>query len=91
MIIQRAQKQINLGKSNTTQGWNPKLIEKLVYPHPEGKRDKAINLIKVDCTTLVVVTQLRLLFYSDKLLLTKQVNVQSFDRCITQVSVVDPD
>ena len=91
MIIQRAQKQINLGESSSAQGWNPKLVEKLVYPHPEGQRDKALNLIKVDCTTLVVVTELRLLFYSDKLLLTKQVNVKSFDRCISQVSVIDPD
>ena len=41
---------------------------KVVYKHPEGKLELAIGLFGVQSCP-VVMTELRILFYSDKLLL----------------------
>ena len=64
--------------------------EKMVYNHPEGKLDKAIALFCAQCCP-VVMTELRLLFYSEKLLLQKQISIQSVDRCIDTLIAADFD
>ena len=42
----------------------------MVYNHPEGKLDLAISQFRVD-SAVVVMTELRILFYSEKLLVQK--------------------